>query len=104
MAEAKKASLTVLGGSLAGASAELPDDGVVILGSAPDCTFHLDAPSVSPQHARIVLEGGKATAHPTGTQRAVHVNDNPLGESATLRNGDILWLGVPGEATPEQAS
>jgi hypothetical protein len=94
----KKASLTVLGGPLAGAHTELPDDGVVTVGSGPDCTLHLDAPNVRPLHARLVLEGGRATVFSTGAEPPVHVNDNPLGdESATLRNGDILWLGVPGE-------
>jgi pSer/pThr/pTyr-binding forkhead associated (FHA) protein len=100
MADAKQASLTVLGGpsDLAGAQIPLPVDGVVTLGSAADCTFPLTAPSVSPLHARLVLEGGRATVHSIGSEQPLYINDNPLGgESAALRNGDILWLGTPGE-------
>ena len=86
MADAKKASLTVLGGTLAGVQSALPHDGVVTIGSAADCTFQLDTPSVSPLHARLVLEDGQATVHATGSDRALHVNDNPLtSDSAPLR-------------------
>jgi hypothetical protein len=98
MSEAKHASLTVLGGPLGGSRVELPDDGEITIGSGEDCTFRLDTAGVNPLHARVVLEGGQATVFSTGADRPLHINDNPLGgESAALRNGDILWLGVPGE-------
>ena len=98
MADPKQASLTVLGGPLAGSQVSLPEDGVVTIGAAADCSFQLSTPSVSPLHARLVLEHGRATVYPTDAERPLHINDTPLsGESATLRNGDILWLGAPGE-------
>ena len=98
MSDEKQASLTVLGGPLGGSRVELPEDGEITIGSGEDCTFRLDTPGVSPLHARVVLEGGQATVFSTGAERPLHINDNPLGaESAALRNGDILWLGVPGE-------
>ncbi len=98
MAETKSAALTVLGGPLAGARCVLPESGTVTLGSAPGSTLRLDLPTVSPYHARIVVDGGRVTVHDTGSSRAVHVNDNPLETAGTdLRNGDILWLGAPGE-------
>src|SRR5512144_491292 len=98
MADAKKASLTVLGGPLAGARCVLPDGGIVSVGSAEGSTLRLDLPGVSPFHARIVVEHGTVTVFETGASRRVHVNDNPVAAGGTaLRNGDILWLGTPGE-------
>ena len=98
MAETKSASLTVLGGPLAGTRCVLPESGTVTLGSAPGSGLCVDLPTVSPYHARIVVEDGRVTVHDTGAARALHVNDNPLEADGTvLRNGDILWLGSPGE-------
>ena len=97
MADAKQASLTVLGGPLTGAQEPLPSDGVVTIGSAADCTFQLSIASVKPLHATIVIEDGRATVHATDAESPLHINDDPLGGSAELRNGDILWLGSPGE-------
>ena len=97
MAE-KTASLTVLGGPLAGTRCVLPETGTVTIGSSPDSTLPLDLPTVAPFHARVEVEAGRVTVHDTGAERTVHVNDNPLDPDGTvLRNGDILWLGVPGE-------
>jgi hypothetical protein len=97
MAE-KTASLTVLGGPLAGKRCVLPESGTVTIGSATGSLMQLDLPTVSPFHARIQVEAGRVTVHDTGAERKVHVNDNPLEPGGTvLRNGDILWLGTPGE-------
>jgi hypothetical protein len=98
MAE-KTASLTVmLGGPFAGTRCVLPESGTVTVGSAEGSTLRLDLPTVSPFHARIEVEAGRVTVHDTGAEREVHVNDNPLEPGGTvLRNGDILWLGTPGE-------
>jgi hypothetical protein len=97
MAE-KTASLTVLGGAFAGTRCALPDSGTVTIGSAEGSTLRLDLATVSPYHARIEVAAGRVTVHDTGAERALHVNDNPLEPGGTvLRNGDILWLGAPGE-------
>jgi hypothetical protein len=97
MAE-KTASLTVLGGPFAGTRCALPESGTVTVGSGEGSTLRLDLPTVSPYHARIEVSAGRVTVHDTGAERALHVNDNPLEPGGTvLRNGDILWLGAPGE-------
>jgi hypothetical protein len=94
----KTASLTVLGGPFAGTRCALPESGTITLGSAEGSTLRLDLPTVSPYHARIEVSAGRVTVHDTGAERALHVNDNPLEPGGTvLRNGDILWLGAPGE-------
>ncbi len=67
MAE-KTASLTVLGGPLAGTRCVLPETGTVTIGSAPDSTLQLDLPTVSPFHARIEVEAGRVTVHDTGAE------------------------------------
>ena len=98
MADNKTASLTVLGGPLAGAQCELPESGTLTIGSSPDSTLYLDLLAVSPFHARVVVDAGRITVHDTGSSRTVHVNDNAIGPEGTeLRNGDILWLGAPGD-------
>ena len=66
MAEAKTASLTVLGGPLAGLRSVLPESGTLTIGSSPGSGLHLDLPTVSPYHARVVVEEGRVTVHDTG--------------------------------------
>ena len=98
MTDTKTASLTVLGGPLAGRRCALPESGTVTVGSSPGSVLVLDLPKVSPHHARITVDAGRVTVHDTGAARPVHVNDNPLDPGGTvLRNGDIVWLGTPGE-------
>lgn len=99
MADTKKPSLTVLGGPMAGTRFVF-DEGTpnISVGSDEACTFRLQLPGVSPSHARIVIEGGGATIHATGGEAGLHVNDNRVDQSGTtLRNGDIVWLGTPGD-------
>ena len=98
MADSKTASLTVLGGPLAGAQCALPESGTLTIGSSPGSSLYLDLPAVSPYHARVLVGSGRVTVHDTGSSRTVHVNDNAIGPEGTeLRNGDILWLGAPGD-------
>ncbi len=99
MADTKKPSLTVLGGPMAGTRfvfEEGPPN--VSVGSDEACTFRLQLPGVSPSHARIVIEAGGVTIHATGGEAGLPVNDNRVDQSGTtLRNGDIVWLGTPGD-------
>src|SRR5437899_1627047 len=99
MADTKKPSLTVLGGPMAGTRFVFEESTPNIsVGSDEGCTFRLQLPGVSASHARIVIEGGGVTIHATGGGAGLHVNDNRVDESGTtLRNGDIVWLGTPGD-------
>ena len=99
MVESKKASLTVLGGPRAHAGCELPDEGTATIGSGDGCTLQLDLPEVGALHAAVMVSGDRVTVIDGGSGRPVYVNDNPVEPSGTqLRNGDILWLGAPGDA------
>src|SRR5688572_16785072 len=98
MAE-KKASLTVLGGALAGTRFLLEDAGPeVVLGADPACHFQLAMPGVSPEHARLKIGPTIVTIEDAGSDRGLHVNDGRVVEPTVLHNGDIVWLGTPGEA------
>ena len=59
MADTKTASLTVLGGPLAGAQCVLPESGTLTIGSSPGSSLYLDLPAVSPFHARVLVEEGQ---------------------------------------------
>jgi hypothetical protein len=98
MADSKPPCLTVLGGPMAGNRFVL-QDGVanILIGSDPVCAFHLPLPGVSAMHARLAVEPGGVSLWEAGSARGVHVNDSRVEGSAPLRNGDIIWLGTPGE-------
>jgi hypothetical protein len=99
MADHKRPSLTVLGGPLAGTRFVL-DEGAqsISVGSDPSSDFQLVLPGVSPLHARLAIDAAGVTLHDAGSPRGVHVNDSRVSEPVALRNGDIVWLGTPGEA------
>ena len=98
MAE-KKASLTVLGGPLAGTRFVLEDVGTeALLGSDPACHFPLALAGVSPHHARLQEGPSGFTIEDAGSEQGLHVNDGRVSAATPLRNGDIVWLGTPGEA------
>jgi hypothetical protein len=99
MADHKRPSLTVLGGPLAGTRFVL-DEGAqsISVGSDASSDFQLVLPGVSPLHARLVIDATGVTIHDAGSPRGVHVNDSRVSEPVVLRNGDIVWLGTPGEA------
>lgn len=98
MADTKPPCLTVLGGPMAGNRFVL-QDGVAntLIGSDPVCAFHLPLPGVSAMHARISVEPGAVSIWEAGSPRGLHVNDSRVEGSAPLRNGDIVWLGTPGD-------
>jgi hypothetical protein len=99
MADSKPPCLTVLGGPMAGNRFVL-QDGVanILIGSDPVCAFHLPLPGVSAMHARLSVEPSAVSIWEAGSPRGVHVNDSKVEVSAPLRNGDIVWLGTPGDA------
>jgi hypothetical protein len=95
----KKASLTVLGGPLAGTRFVLEDVGPeVILGTDATCHFQLGLPGVSAHHARVRISASGVTIEDAGSIQGLHVNDTRVAGPTPLRNGDIVWLGTPGEA------
>jgi hypothetical protein len=92
------ASFTVRGGPLDGRRLDA-DEAVdeILIGSDSDCRFHLDAPGVSPIHARVWMDLEGVTVHDTHSPRGLYVNDDRVKGQARLRDRDILWLGAPGD-------
>jgi hypothetical protein len=91
-------SLTILGGPLAGRQfliEETVDN--VLIGSDPSCRFHVPLPGVSPIHARLWVDADGITVYDTNSPRGLHVNDDRVNGQSPIRNGDILWLGGPGD-------
>jgi pSer/pThr/pTyr-binding forkhead associated (FHA) protein len=97
MAE-KRPSLTVLGGPMAGTKFVL-EEGVrdVLVGSSESCQFRIDLDGVSPLHAHLKVDAAGVNIEDAGSEKGLHVNDSPVVGSVPLRNGDIVWLGTPGE-------
>src|SRR6266542_1297756 len=73
------ASLTVLSGPLAGT--------------------RLDIDGVSPIHARLSENQGELIVYDTHSPHGLYVNDTRVSGQAPLRDGDVLWLGKPGDET-----
>ena len=91
-------TLTVLAGALKGRQLVV-DEAVdeVLIGSDPDCRLCLDDPGVSPIHARLWVDAEGASIKDTRSAGGVYVNDDRVQDEASLKDGDILWLGAPGE-------
>jgi hypothetical protein len=90
--------LTVLGGPMSG-TVFVIEDAVdnILIGSDSSCKFCIPLPGVSPIHARIWLDAGGTIVYDTHSPRGLYVNDDRVNGQAPLKNGDILWLGTPGE-------
>ena len=92
-------SLDVLGGPGKGSSCAVgPEDDELLIGSDGACQLRLASPSVSPIHARVVIEGESASVLDTRSPKGLYVNDDRVVGEAAIREGDILWLGPPGDA------
>jgi len=92
------ASLTVLSGPLAGTRLDIDgSEDEILIGADPDCRLALDLPGVSPIHARLSQDQGELIVHDTRSPRGLFVNDTRVTGQAVLRDGDVLWLGTPGD-------
>lgn len=92
------ARLTILNGPLAGRELALEASvDNVLIGSDGSCRFHIPTPGISPIHARIWLDAGGVTVYDTHSPRGLYINDDRVNGQAPLKNGDVLWLGTPGE-------
>ena len=67
--------------------------GANVLGRDKQATVCLDAASVSRHHARILVEGGRATLEDLGSKNGTSLNGERLGEPRVLQDGDTVRLG-----------
>ena len=82
------------------------EEGENLVGREPSCPVWLDVAGVSRRHARIRVDGERATIEDLGSKNGTWLNDERISEPMTLRDGDRLQLGpeslafrAPGTAT-----
>ncbi len=74
---------------------EIPPGMSVIIGRSAECQFQINDDSVSRRHAQVVNEGnGTFLVKDLGSTNGTHVNDRPIGQARTLKNGDRLRVGT----------
>ncbi len=73
---------------------DLPRRGTATVGRAPTAEIHLQAPSVSREHAVITCCDGDVTIHDLGSTNGTKVNGESVGSTpVSIRIGDALRLG-----------
>jgi DNA-binding winged helix-turn-helix (wHTH) protein len=68
-------------------------EGENVLGRAPDAAVWIDAPGVSRQHARILLDGRGATLEDLGSKNGTYLGGRRLSAPTSLTDGDQIRLG-----------
>ncbi len=91
-------TLSVLSGPSAGESYALEGAvGHVIMGSGESAHIQFESPVVAANHVRIAIDEQGAAVAPASPDAAVFLNDDPVTDDIPLKNGDILWMGNPGD-------
>jgi len=65
----------------------------VVVGRDPACAIHIDSLAVQPLHARIFADGSYYCVEGMQAEEPVLVNQKPISEPATLRDGDQIQVG-----------
>jgi two-component system response regulator AtoC len=74
-------------------SSKLPASGEVTVGRSPDTGVWIDAPTVSRQHARLILEPGAVRVEDLNSQNGTRVNGERLLSARALLYGDVITFG-----------
>jgi DNA-binding winged helix-turn-helix (wHTH) protein len=69
-------------------------EGENILGRAPDAEIWIDVAGVSRHHARIRVDGPRATVEDLGSKNGTFLQGQPVREPAPLADGDQIRLGT----------
>jgi DNA-binding winged helix-turn-helix (wHTH) protein len=69
-------------------------EGENVIGRAPDAQIFIDAPSISRQHARVVVTNGEAALEDAGSKNGTQLNGRRVTEPARLRDGDEIRAGA----------
>jgi uncharacterized RDD family membrane protein YckC len=94
---------------LDGQPLELPE-GEILLGRSRSCTVTLPDPSISRQHAKLMLREGKVRLRDLNSSNGTYVNDTRVHSETDVIDGDRIVLGetemrfrsaAPGGATAE---
>jgi DNA-binding NtrC family response regulator len=72
---------------------DLPRDGQVTIGRAPEVELHIDDDSVSRKHARLSTRAGEVSIADLDSHNGTRVNGEPLTAMRRLASGDVVQLG-----------
>ena len=91
-------TLSVLSGPSSGESYALEGAvGHVIMGSGESAHIQFESPVVFESHVRLTIDEQGAAVAPASPDAPVFLNDDPVTDDTPLKNGDILWMGNPGD-------
>jgi two-component system response regulator AtoC len=72
---------------------DLPEDGSLLIGRAPEADLLLGDKSVSRQHARLLLHQGMIQIADLDSRNGVRVNGEPIAAQRVLATGDVVNIG-----------
>ncbi len=85
--------LTIAQGVEAGRVLSLATGSLTTLGRVPECTFAFDDPSLSREHARVLLVGTDWMLKDASSTNGTFVNDVRITAATALKDGDRIQLG-----------
>jgi DNA-binding winged helix-turn-helix (wHTH) protein len=68
-------------------------NGANVIGRAADAAIRIDAPGISRYHARIRVDGGRATLEDLGSKNGTHLNGRRLSTPEPLDDGNEIRVG-----------
>lgn len=69
-------------------------EGENLIGRGLECTVRIDTPKVSRRHARIVVDGSRATLEDLGSKNGTYVGGHRLEGRVLLAAGDVIRVGA----------
>ncbi|WP_395849815.1 sigma 54-interacting transcriptional regulator [Cystobacter fuscus] len=90
--EGQRRYLLVLDGD-SSALCPLPRGGTLLVGRAPTADVHVEDPSVSRQHARVLVEEGEVRITDLESHNGVRLNGERVVGAQLLHTGDVVTLG-----------
>jgi two-component system cell cycle response regulator len=69
------------------------DTGVLVIGRTTASEIQIDCPGISRRHAELSVSGDHVTLRDLGSSNGTLLNETPVGESAVLKDGDLIRLG-----------
>jgi diguanylate cyclase (GGDEF)-like protein len=89
----RRGVLLVSSGIDAGRVLPIPNDAIVTVGRAAECTFAFDDSSLSREHARIFFAAGAYVLKDNGSTNGSFVNDVRITTAKQLNDGDRVQFG-----------
>jgi DNA-binding NtrC family response regulator/pSer/pThr/pTyr-binding forkhead associated (FHA) protein len=71
----------------------LPRDGRVTIGRAPEVALHIGDRAASRRHAEVVIAGGEAEIVDLGSHNGTLLNDERISGPRALASGDVITIG-----------